>query len=141
MPYCTQSDLEKLIPTEELAQLTTESGSSPDANVVTEAIAMADAEIDAYCGKQYAVPFSPVPDRVKSLSVDMAIYHLYSRRSVAPEIRRIKYEDAIKFLKDLAKGLAVLGESSSPPTGAAGSGAADIESGTRIFSRTLLGDF
>ena len=109
MAYCTQADIEVLIPQLELAQITTESGDTADTVVVADAIAAADAEIDAYCGKQYTVPFAPVPARVKSLSVDMSIYHLYSRRSVAPEIRRIKYEDAVKFLKDVAKGLAVLG--------------------------------
>ena len=53
MAYCTQSDIEKLIPTQELAELTTESGSTPDAAVVTEAIAKADAEIDSYLGVDY----------------------------------------------------------------------------------------
>ena len=50
MAYCTQSDIEKLIPVQELAELTTESGDTPDADVVVEAIAKADAEIDSYLG-------------------------------------------------------------------------------------------
>ena len=57
-PTRTQSDIEKLIPTQELAELTTESGSTPDAAVITEAIAKADAEIDSYLGVIYTVPLS-----------------------------------------------------------------------------------
>ena len=67
MSYCTQSDIEKLIPTLELAELTTESGSTPDAATVTEAIAKADAEIDSYLGAVFTLPLSTTPARVKSL--------------------------------------------------------------------------
>jgi phage gp36-like protein len=58
MAFCTQNDIEKLIPEQELAELTTESGSTPDAEVGAEAIAKADAEIDSYLGVRYVVPFS-----------------------------------------------------------------------------------
>lgn len=63
MAYCAQSDIEKLIPVLELAELTTESGNTPDAAVITEAIAKADAEIDGYLGVMYAVPLSVPPAR------------------------------------------------------------------------------
>lgn len=138
MAYCTQADVEKLISREELAQLTTESGSEPDSDVLAEAITKADAEIDAYCGKQYTVPFSPVPDRIEALSVDMAIYHLFSRRSIAPEIRRQKYEDAIAFLKDVARGLAVVGGTTAPPESAAGAHTVDLSAEERMFTREKM---
>lgn len=138
MAYCTQSDIEKLIPTQELAELTTESGSTPDDVVVTEAIAKADAEIDAYCGVRYTVPFTTVPAIVESISVDMALYHLYSRRSIAPEARRIKYEDAIKFLKDISTGKATLGGSEAE-AGSASQDVTEISSETRIFTRSEMG--
>ena len=80
MAYCTQADIEKLIPAQELAELTTESGGTPDADVVTECIAKADAEIDSYLGVKYTVPFSSAPARVESLSQDIAIYYLFTRR-------------------------------------------------------------
>ena len=136
MAYCVQADIAKLIPEQELAELTTESGSTPDADVVTEAIAKADAEIDAYCGARYTVPFTTVPDIVASLSVDMAIYHLYSRRSHVPEIRRQKYDDALKFLRDVSKGAATLGGSDAEV--ATDADVAEITSATRVFDRTKL---
>jgi len=78
------------------------------AAVVTRAIADADEEIDSYAGVRYSLPFSTTPNRVRTLSVDIAIYNLYSRRRGAPEDRKARYERVIQFLKDVATGKAVL---------------------------------
>jgi phage gp36-like protein len=80
-----------LIPTQELAELTTESGEVPDTAVISECIALTDAEIDSYLTMRYALLLATTPARVKALSQDMAIYHLYSRRGIMPEIRKDKY--------------------------------------------------
>ncbi len=108
MAYSTQADLEKLIPAAELAQLTAESGDEPDAAVVASAISQADAEIDSYLGTRYQVPLDPAPTAVRSLSADLAIYHLYSRRSVVPQVRRQRYDAAVAFLKQVAAGQAAV---------------------------------
>jgi len=140
MAYSTQEDLLAMITQGELAALTAESGEVPDSQVVSEAIKRADGEIDAACGLRYAVPFSPVPERVKTLSVDLAIYHLYSRRAVAPEVWRQKHQDALAFLKQVAAGQATLAGSSGEPPGA-DRGATELTSATRIFSRDSLGEW
>jgi phage gp36-like protein len=136
MAYCTQSDLITMIPLQELAELTADSGDTPDSQVVDEAIHRADAEIDAYLGMRHTLPLSPLPDQVKGLSIDMALYHLYSRRSVAPTVRRQKYEAAVAFLKLVAAGEAVLEDagdaSSSGDQILVGS---EFASATRIFTR------
>jgi phage gp36-like protein len=140
MAYCTQDDILKLIPRDELAELTAESGDEPDAAVVSEAIAKAEAEVDSYLGTRYAVPLSPVPAMVKSLAQDLALYHLYSRRSVAPSVRRQKYVDALAFLKEVAAGRALIeGADGEPP--AAKREVADLESATRIFTRRTQGEW
>jgi phage gp36-like protein len=136
MPYCTQSDLITMIPLKELAELTADSGDTPDSQVVDEAISRADAEIDAYLGMRHTLPLTPLPDQVKGLSIDMALYHLYSRRSVAPTVRRQKYEAAVAFLKLVAAGEAVLDDSGN----AASSGdqvlvGSEFSSATRVFTR------
>jgi phage gp36-like protein len=140
MAYCTQSDLLTLIPLRELAELTTDSGETPDSQVVAEAINRAEAEIDAYLGSRYALPLTPVPDQVKGLSIDMALYHLYSRRSVAPPIRRQKYEAALSLLKQIAAGEAVV-EGASELLAETSQVESEFSSATRVFSRTTQGNW
>lgn len=47
---------------------------------VAELIARADAQIDAFAGQIYAVPFVPTPPLVKTISVDLACYFAMQRR-------------------------------------------------------------
>lgn len=118
MAYCTQSDLEEQISADELEQLTDDTGDGAvDATVIARAIADADAEIDAYLFDRYAVPLSTVPAVIRKLSVDMAIYHLCSRRPVGmPDIRKERYERAMVVLRDIAKGLISVGASTPSPS-------------------------
>ncbi|MFZ5450269.1 MAG: gp436 family protein [Thermodesulfobacteriota bacterium] len=140
MPYSTQDDLLTMISQTELAALTAETGDEPDSQVVAEAINRADAEIDAACGLRYTVPFAPAPERVKSLSTDLALYHLYSRRGVAPAVWRQKYLDALAFLKEVAGGQATLAGSSGEPP-AAERQSPDFISANRVFSRDSRGEW
>ena len=136
MAYCTQSDLLTMIPVKELAELTADSGDTPDSEVVAEAIQRADAEIDAYLGIRHTLPLTPLPDQVKGLSIDMALYHLYSRRSVAPTVRRQKYEAAVAFLKLVAAGEAVVEDVVDPQTpGDQAQAGSEFTSATRVFTR------
>jgi phage gp36-like protein len=140
MAYCSQSDLLTMISQEDLAELTADSGDLPDAFVVEEAIVQADAEIDTYLGRRYEVPVTPAPPRLKALSVDMTIYHLYSRRSVVPPVRRDKYDAAIAYLKAVAAGTVGLEGAGGGPDGGTGE-VAELSSETRLFSRTGLKDW
>jgi phage gp36-like protein len=140
MAYCTENDLIKMISQEELAALTAESGDVPDSLVVAEAISRADAEIDAYLGTRYALPLSPVPSQAKGLSVDMAIYHLYSRRSVAPPVRRQKYETALSFLQQVAAGQAVL-DGANGLLAESERVESEFDGPVRVFSRNTLGEW
>jgi phage gp36-like protein len=123
-----------MVPEDELAQLTAEEGELPDPQVVAEAIARADAEIDSYLALRYPVPLTTASKRVKSLSVDLALYQLYSRRGLAPEVRRRRYEDAVAFLRQVALGQAVI-------DGAGGDAPEDIAGADRLFSRDGLGNW
>jgi phage gp36-like protein len=127
-----------MISQEELAELTSDSGDLPDALMVEKAIAQADAEIDSYLGSRFRVPLTPTPPRLRALSVDMAIYHLYSRRSVVPAVRRDKYEAALAYLKAVAAGK--LGLGGAGDAGGVGE-VAELGSQPRLFSRTALNDW
>ncbi|NPU85551.1 MAG: DUF1320 domain-containing protein [Syntrophaceae bacterium] len=112
MAYCTQNDLIEQISEAELIQLTDDAGADTvDTSAVARAIADADAEIDGYCGARYTVPFSPAPVMIRKISVDLAIYNLFSRRSAVkiPEERQKRYDNAVRFLRDVSRGLISLG--------------------------------
>jgi phage gp36-like protein len=140
MAYCTEDDLLKMIPQAELVDLTVDSGDVPDNLIIAEVISKADAEIDSYLGIKYMVPVSPTPDQVKALSVDLAIYHLYSRRNLVPPVRQQKYKDAVAFLKQVAAGQAVImGPGGALPTTARE--VADTASAVRCFTRNTQTDW
>ena len=110
MAYCLKADIQKEISDTELIGLTDDAkaGTMDDAKI-TAAIVRADAMIDSYCGAVSEVPFSVVPGIIKEHSKTIAIYFLYLRRNRIPEARKKSYDDAIAHLKDIAKGVAVIG--------------------------------
>lgn len=141
MSYSVKADILDQIDEDILIQLTDdEDTGSVDDDKVTKSIADADAEIDGYCGKRYLVPFSTVPNIIRKLSVDIAIYNLYARRKGAPEELEKRYNNAIRFLKDVAKGLASLGED-DPDGSPAESHKPDIDQSDRIFTRDKMKGF
>jgi phage gp36-like protein len=140
MAYCTEDDLLKMIPQPELAELTAESGEVPDSLIINDAISKAGAEIDSYLGVKYVVPLAAAPDRVKALAVDLAVYHLYSRRSVVPMVRQQKYEAAVAFLKQVVAGqMVIVGPQGELPTVA--KEVTDATSAIRAFTRDTLADW
>jgi phage gp36-like protein len=140
MAYCSLTDLLNMISQEELAQLTSDAGEVPDSLVAAEAIAWADSEIDASAGRRYPVPLNPVPEVIRGVAVDLALYHLYSRRSVIPPVRRRRYEEARAFLHRVAAGEAWLAGGDGSATGS-GSDPVTMSSAGRLFSRKDLGDW
>lgn len=135
--YCTKTDILKHLSEDELVQLTADTGSSVDDAVVTEQIEGADSEIDSYTAKRYVVPMSPVPARIKNLSVIISIYKLHSRRSgkigAVNEAIRTDYEDAIAFLKDVAKGTAAIDGAVTPTANSKTTGGS-FKAGDRVFT-------
>lgn len=152
MPYSTLTDLKKLLPEENIIQLTDDENLKPTsinpANTahaviigrIEEAIATADSEIDGYCAVKYTVPFTDVPRLITGLSVEIAIYYLYARRTVPERIEK-RYEKAIARLKDIARGLLSLGV--DPPPAAVSTGGAESNKpvADRIFTRQSMRGF
>jgi phage gp36-like protein len=140
MAYSSEDDLLKMIPQEELVDLTVDSGEVPDSTIIAEAISKADAEIDAYLGVKYVVPLAAPPEQVKALSVDLAIYYLYTRLNVVPPAQQHKYDAALAFLRQVGAGQAIIvGPAGEAPTVA--HEVADSSSANRLFSRQTLTDW
>lgn len=153
MAYCTLDDITKALEEATVIQLTDDETlkpagiepGNPDHGAIIarigEAIARADAEIDGYCAVKYAVPLVPVPAVVNSLSVELAVYYLYSRRTVPEKIEK-RYDKAVARLKDVARGLLSLGVTPEPaPSAAADSAEANKAVSDRVFTRRSLKGF
>jgi len=137
MAYCEQADILEQVDEDVLIQLTDDADAGEvDNDKVTRAIADADAEIDGYCGSRYSVPFSTVPDMIRKLSVDISVFNLYARRMGAPEDRKLRYDNAVRYLKDVSKGYASLGV--QPVPDAPGEG--DYTGGSRVTVRDKVFD-
>lgn len=141
MPYCIQTDITDQLPLVKLVQLTDDDKTgSVDTETLAKSIADADAEIDGYCAIRYTAPFAPVPVMIRKLSVDIAIYNLFTRKpGVVPEERQKRYENAIRFLRDVSKGFISLG--ADAPAEANASNTADIAGNARIFDRGKMQGF
>ena len=140
MPYSLQTDLLEQIDEDVLIQLTDDvDAGEVDAAVVTRAIADADGEIDSYCGMKYPVPFTTVPPVIRKCSVDIAIYNLYARRKGVPEDRQKRYDNAVRFLRDVSVGKATLG-ADAPAEDSDGGPEATTAKSDRVFSRGRSSD-
>lgn len=138
--YCTKADIIDLLSEETLIRLTDDEGAGVmNDSRVEKAVADADAEIDGYCGARYDLPFATVPVIIRKCSVDMAVYNLYSRRLGAPEDRAMRYNNAVKLLREIASGNVTLG--TSPQTETEGNDEVEAEYNDRVFTQTTLENF
>lgn len=140
MPYCTKVDLLLQISEAVLIQLTDDVDVGVvDDSVVTGAIGDADDEIDSYCGGRYSVPFVTIPGIIKKISVDIAIYNLYARRKGAPDDRKIRYDAAVRLLRDVSRGLVTLGADAPSPVTTGDTVA--VSGNDRLFTRGNMSGF
>lgn len=129
MPYVTQQQLVDRFGEEELIQLTDRANTGTiDAAVLNQAISDAGSEIDGYLAGRYQLPLATVPSILALYCGDIARYRLYD--DVAREEVRKRYDDAIEFLRLVAKGTVRLGADEP-----ASAGGAQMETGGRVFGR------
>ena len=133
MAYATIQDFIAAGREQELVDLTDLAGTgAPDAGIVGSALDKASAMIDNYLARRYRVPLTVVPDVVKGWALDIALYRLY--REAPTEPVQVRYEDALRQLRDISTGRAVLaGVSESSETAAPEYSAP----GRRFTARTL----
>jgi phage gp36-like protein len=108
MAYCSTSDLIKRIPEQELIQLTDDAGAGViNAGIVTAAVAAADGKIDSYIRNIYTVPLASVPELVKQISIDLALFNLFTRRFQTGDIPQavvLRHNDALADLVRIQRG-------------------------------------
>ena len=139
MSYIVQADLSEQISEAQLIQLTDDSKSGVvDVDVVSKALADAEALIDGYVAVRYSLPIVPTPPLLKKFAIDITIYNLYRRRQRTPEDVRRAYEDDLKMLQAIAAGSMVLEQASAP---AATTQKGETFGPERVFSRDKMGNF
>lgn len=137
--YCSLSDLMNQVSETVLIALTDDEGQVINEGIINASINTADSEINGYAQKQYTVPFNPIPDVIRKISVDISLYNLFSRRGFDKEKDAAiydRYKAAIRFLENLAHGVVTIGaREPAPPIGA------EIRSNKRIFTRNSMEEF
>lgn len=143
MPYASQADLVSRFGADELIQVTDRANAGTlDSSVVATALADADAVINGYLAGRYAVPVTPTQPLLLRLCADIARALLWKDRP-SDAVRQAQ-EDALKILRDLSRGDAVLVGAAAAPSGASPAAPASNAAwsgGDKVLGRDGLADY
>jgi phage gp36-like protein len=111
-PYATVDDFVEAfgaVEARRTANIDAPTVNNPDNDRMTEALEDASDEIDSYLQERYNVAGlrDDPPRRLKRICLDIARYTLTKNRP--PEDYRLRYEDALKWLREAAAGKVSLG--------------------------------
>jgi phage gp36-like protein len=137
MAYATLQTLIDQVGTDEVTLSSDRDHSGePDPGVVERALEDASNEIDSYIGSVYKLPVNPVPGVLVTYCGVIALYRMSLETGSYTKEKRQRYEDALRWLRDVAKGVASLGGQIQPESK---SGGVRYFTEAREFSRTKLG--
>lgn len=120
MLYASVAEFSASVPEHLLTQLTG-GDESPDTVALGRALEDASAEMDGYLGSRYPLPLPTVPESLRRICIDIALYRLMNLRALGDiEDSRQRYDDAIRYLKDLVRGAVTLGLPENSPAPASG---------------------
>ncbi|MDQ1847673.1 DUF1320 domain-containing protein [Gemmobacter fulvus] len=115
MSYATITEFRAGIPNRDLVALTDlDDGTGViDDTRIQDALDDASAEIDSYIAKAVTLPLAEVPRILKVICRDLALHRLYVNIGHSMEARRSLRDDAISYLRSVARGEAALGDGGS----------------------------
>lgn len=143
MTYVTKQDLIDRFGQAELIQLTDRTNvpvTTVSDTVVGKHIADAEALVDSYLGKVYALPLSSVPPVLTKHAADIARFFLHGDAAEKDSPVERAYKAALAWLHDVAKGLVII-ENAGVIPGQAGGGQIKTSAPDRVFTRDSMGDF
>jgi phage gp36-like protein len=108
MIYATSQDIADRYGQGVLDAVDRDGDAQPDMGALDKALADASALIDSYLSQRYTLPLPVVPEIVKRTCVDVALYQVVREGTQASEDYRLRYEDAVAWLRNIATGLAAL---------------------------------
>ncbi|PWR17638.1 gp436 family protein [Zavarzinia aquatilis] len=138
MTYAVKQDLIDRFGELELIQLTDRASPVPttvDDTVVGRALADADALCDSYLAKLYSLPVASAPPALVKVAADIARFYLHG--DAASDGIRTAFEDARKWLQDVARGLIGLSIEGAP-LAQPGGGIVRVDGPERVMSRETL---
>jgi phage gp36-like protein len=146
MAYATQTDITLLYGANALYVADHDRDGVADGDAVSRALTSATGEIDTYIGQRYSLPLVEVPEFLKQLTVDIALYRLALSADVATTEHRTRYEDALGHLRRIAENKAALvftpvaPVEGDPIPEASGPQPIVVSGPPRLFSREQLRD-
>ncbi len=138
MIYATVSDMQARYKKSSLDLLTkakSEDG-KPDDAFIESALSDAGGLIDSYISARYVLPLSVVPQALAQQCCAIAFYYLNDQR--ATDQTRLRYEDALRWLRDVRDGKIQLGTDSAGETPES-EDYAQVISDPLVFSRDQKG--
>lgn len=92
---------------------TPEGSTQSDPAVIQRGIDSAGSIIDAYIGGRYTLPLAVVPPVLVELAIDIAIYKISLATTRRTPEMRLRYDDALKMLGEIADAKVSIGLSMS----------------------------
>lgn len=109
-----------------------------DPDVVERALEHADGIINSRIAVKYKLPVNPVPTVLIAYAGDIALYRMSLETGTWTEEKRRRYDDALEWLDDVAKGKAVL-DGQPEPEQKGGDSRIRVAAQLREFTRENLG--
>ncbi|MEQ8585244.1 MAG: DUF1320 family protein [Thalassobaculaceae bacterium] len=119
MAYAAAQDMIDRFGERTLAEVTTDSGDTPDTAKLDLALSDASNLIDGFLQARYSLPLTAVPAQLQLHACNIAFYQLLAARPTGDiEDVRKRYDDAIAYLRDVSLGRISLGlaEDQAPAT-------------------------
>lgn len=133
MAYCTLQNLKDRYGETELIQLTDPANASEiDTAVLNKAIADADAEINSYL-TAYSLPLAIIPANFERLACDITRYYLFGVS--VPDLVQKRYDNAVDYLKLVAKNTINLAPDTSGTVVEETSTSVEFSSSPSVFGR------
>ncbi len=144
MNYITNSDIELRLGHAGYVHLSDDDGDgAADEDVVNEARAAAEGELDSYLAFRHATPIDLVahPELaglLKSVALDLAEYRLRLRRPPVGEDARRRRDETIEWLRRIADGTVALPATGDLPGPTSRGPIAEVLGSERLLSRDEL---
>jgi len=139
-PDANTNDLEPFVSNDSLAAALRDISTEDDRTAAVNAdIDASESEVDSYLAPRYSVPLTTIPDVIVDATAALTVERIYNRGHGPPDAVAQRAERARVWLRDIAKGTAVLAGVSASPSTSVGSNVVRVEADDRELTRDSLG--